>query len=362
MLFALTPWPRAGDGARDDHAVAQPDHGLGRCADDGDLGEAQEVHVRARVEQAQGPVDVVGVGLELEVEPLREHDLEDVTGPDVLLRRVDRRLVVLRADRPLRRGLPEPRPRCGHHRPGFRAVGGPGAVGRQLDEPRAGGFVGGAHGLGGISLGVGAIGQNGHDHVVDQDDALAPVVERAELADDDERGVGMAQVVLRHVREPLDLAHHVVAEIPHQSPVQRREPVQRRRLEARHQLVHGGQDAAVGALQAQTACGVDVPAPGRQRGQWPAPHEGVAAPPLTTLDGLEEEAVTISHHVGEAGHWRERVGDHLARDGHDRVRLGQRGELGEVGAERQGARRRLGALVASGGHGAGTPGPVPMVR
>ena len=110
--------------------------------------------------------------------------------------------------------------------------------------------------------------EDGHHHVVDQDDALAPVVERAELADDDERGVGMAQVVGRHAREALDLAHHVVAEIPDQPPVQRRQPGQRRRLEARHQRLHRRQDPVVGALQAQPPGGLDPP--GRAPSGWPA--------------------------------------------------------------------------------------------
>ena len=49
------------------------------------LGEAEEVQVRARVDQAQRPVDVEGVGAEVEVEALGQHHLEDVAGHDVLL-------------------------------------------------------------------------------------------------------------------------------------------------------------------------------------------------------------------------------------------------------------------------------------
>ncbi len=45
------------------------------------LGEAQEVEVGARVDQAQHPVDVEGVGPEVEVEALRQHHLEDVARP-----------------------------------------------------------------------------------------------------------------------------------------------------------------------------------------------------------------------------------------------------------------------------------------
>ena len=107
---------------------------------------------------------------------------------------------------------------------------------------------------------------------------------------------------------------------------------------------------------------VTCPRARRERGQRPAAHEGIAAPALAALDGLEEEAVCLPHDVGEAGDRRQGVSHHFAPDRHDGVRLGQRGELGGVGVEDQGARRPLEARTAAGGHGAGTPGPFPTVR
>ena len=356
VVLVLPTGPRTGDGPGDDDAVAQPHHRLGRRTDDGDLGEAQEVHVGARIEQAQGAVDVVGVGTEREVEALREHDLKDVPGPDVLLGHLDRRLVGRRADRPRRLGLLQFRRRCGHQRRRSRALSGPGAVRRQFEEPGAGGLVGRRDRLGVDH----ATGRVGHHHVVHQHDPLAPVVEGAELADDDERRVGVAEVVRRRLGEALDLAHHVVAEIPDQPPVQRRQPGERRRLEARHQGLHGGQDAVVRARHTEAPRRLHARPPRRQRGEGAAPHEGVAAPPLAALDRLEEEAVPLPHDVGEAGDRRQRVGHHLAPDRHDRVLLGQRRELGGVRVEGRRPPARAGA--ASGRHGAGTPGPAPMVR
>ena len=47
-------------------------------------GLAHEVHVRAGVQLPQDAVDVEGLGVEVEVEPLGEHHLEDVAGQDVL--------------------------------------------------------------------------------------------------------------------------------------------------------------------------------------------------------------------------------------------------------------------------------------
>ena len=43
----------------------------------------------------------------------------------------------------------------------------------------------------------------------------------------------------------------------------------------------------------------DAPAARHERGLGPAADERPAAPPIATLDGLEEEAVVAAHHPGE---------------------------------------------------------------
>ena len=83
----------AGDRAADHLAAEHLHHRLGRAADDGDVGVAQEVHVRARVDLAQHAVEVERVGVEIDVVALRQHDLEDVAGDDVLLGDLDGLLV-----------------------------------------------------------------------------------------------------------------------------------------------------------------------------------------------------------------------------------------------------------------------------
>ena len=70
--------------------VAQLHHRLGRRTDDRRLGVTQEVHVRRRVHEPQHAVHRERIDRFDQVEPLREHDLEDVAVEDVLLRRVDR--------------------------------------------------------------------------------------------------------------------------------------------------------------------------------------------------------------------------------------------------------------------------------
>ena len=91
LLVGAAPAAGAGDRPGDDLAVEQLHHRLGRRADEGHLGRAHEVHVRARVDLAQHPVDVERVGVEVEVEALGQHDLEDVAGEDVLPGHLDRR-------------------------------------------------------------------------------------------------------------------------------------------------------------------------------------------------------------------------------------------------------------------------------
>ena len=130
---------------------------------------ADEVHVRARVHLPEHPVDVERVGLQVEVETLREHDLEDVARKDVLLRHVDRAGVEAGAhgrahvgQRLVRVGRLHERVRKGTTE-----------VGSEHVEPAGGGVV--------RAIGVDAVAD---DHVVDEEHPLPPVVERGQPADD----------------------------------------------------------------------------------------------------------------------------------------------------------------------------------
>ncbi len=58
--------------------------------------------------------------------------------------------------------------------------------------------------------------------------ALPPVIERGEAADHRQHGIRETEIVVRHARQMLDLAHHVVAEVADEAPVQRREIGHRR--------------------------------------------------------------------------------------------------------------------------------------
>ena len=72
-----------------------------------------------------------------------------------------------------------------------------------------------------VDLGVGEVVE--HPGVGDERDPLPPVVERGQLADDRQHALGQPLVVVGHVREALDLAHDVVAEVADEPAVQRRQ-------------------------------------------------------------------------------------------------------------------------------------------
>ena len=69
-----------------------------------------------------------------------------------------------------------------------------------------------------------SVGRSGFDRdALDEVHALPPVVECGEAADHGQHGVRETEVVARHARQMLDLAHDVVAEIADEAAVQRRQ-------------------------------------------------------------------------------------------------------------------------------------------
>ncbi len=238
VVLGLAPGPRAGDRPRGDDPLPQAHHRFGRGADHGDLGKAQEVQVGTRVEQAQGAVHVERVGAEIQVVALGQHDLEDVPRRDVLLGRRDAGPVLRRRQGPRGLRLREARGRRRQQLARAR----PGAVRRQLAQPEARGLVGLRH-SGGVDHTARSV---GHHDVVDQHDALAPMVERTELPDHHQCGVGVPQVVGGRMRESLDLSHHVIAEVADQPAVKRWQARERRGAEPGHQVLDRRQDAVLG--------------------------------------------------------------------------------------------------------------------
>ena len=91
----LSPGSRTRDGSQVDLAVLEPNQRLRRRSNQYEFLAAYEEQVGARIDGAQLPIDRERIDLERQRELLSEHDLEDVTGLDVLLPALDDLVVVL---------------------------------------------------------------------------------------------------------------------------------------------------------------------------------------------------------------------------------------------------------------------------
>ena len=112
-----------------------------------------------------------------------------------------------------------------------------------------------------------------------------------------------------HVGQPLDLAHHVVAEVADQAAVQRREVGQRGRPVVAERGLDGGEDALVerdGRVDRGAVVDADVAAVGREAWPLAAADERPATPALAVLDGLEQEAGLVAAQPGEGRDRRDR--------------------------------------------------------
>ena len=188
------------------------------------------------------------------------------------------------------------------------------------------------------SVRVRRVGGGVEEHVLDQEEPLAEVVEGGHVAREREHGVGQARVVGGHVREPLDLAHDVVAEIADDSPVERRELRDGRRPVRTEQRFERVQGALVRRQTGRRrALELDLPAAHDHRQRRVTTEEGEPAPALSVLDRLEQEA-RRSRRVGpdqlhERRDRRLEVGQDLAPYGHDVVVARQLDELDPRGSD-----------------------------
>ena len=207
VLLAAAATSRPRDRSADDPTLQQLHHRLGRRARDRDLRVAQEVHVRRRVDLAQHAVHVERVDRLVQVEALREHDLEDVAREDVLAGGLDGRLVET----------------TGHRGAERRQLGElVGRGWRRRVRQRAGQLVDATvEAVDGALIGVGGVDGLVQEDVLDEIEALAEVVERGHVTGQRQNRVGNALVVGRDVGQVLDLADDVVAEVADDAAVER---------------------------------------------------------------------------------------------------------------------------------------------
>jgi hypothetical protein len=224
---------------------------------------------------AQHAVHVERIGVEIEIEALRQDDLEDVAGDDVFLRDVHGALVMAR-----RHVRSCSRQRVGRVGRSYRGV-------RQWPSERDDRGVEPGDGVV-VGLIERVAVEAEHRHVLDHVRPLTPVVERSQRTDHAHHRVRQATVVRRHVGQPLDLADDVVAEKADDTAVQRWQLGHRRRAIRRQQRVERGEHAAIEWHRRRDhPVDHDAAVAHHERGRRVAPDEGEAAPPFGVLDRLE---------------------------------------------------------------------------
>ena len=80
VLFGVTPaWTGAGNGSQCGHAILQFHHGLRRGTGNRAFANFDKIHVRRRVDQAQGAVSRERIKVTFPGKPVCQHDLKDIT-------------------------------------------------------------------------------------------------------------------------------------------------------------------------------------------------------------------------------------------------------------------------------------------
>ncbi len=268
--------PRAGDRPDRDSVVAQAHQDFGARADDLEVAEIEIAQERRRIDPPQRPVKRERRQRERRLEALRQHDLEDVAGADVLLRLVDHlQILGLARVRGGRRG---------------RQVG---DVDLGLDGEGA--FKGPHHGLQPLLRPLIGMARTDARHVPDRRDDMDLVahgVEHHHQRRPRQDRVGDAGAGLLRLGQALHQAHHVVAEIAEHAGRHRRQALGLRNgtlfeqgaqaLESRARIV---EEALAQSRAAERGLAV-MAAPDQVRLQ---PDHRIAAAHGAALDRFEQE-------------------------------------------------------------------------
>ncbi len=308
--------PRAGDRPDGDGALAHPDQDLRARSRYGETAEIEEVEKGRRIDPAERTVERKGRQLERRLEALRQHDLEDVAGGDVLLGRMDHALVFCR--RGVRRWPHRERPRFQARRSmGERRI-------ECVDD-------------GGEALARARIGHVGGDtrvrpHRRDDRDGVLDRVEHHHDGGAHQHRVGNADRIGIGRRQFLHQPHHVVAEIAENACGHRRQELGKidaalgdqaaqglqRRLGAWHEAIAGRACAAV-----DLGLAVDG-APDEVRLE---PDDRVASAHRAAFDRFQQKALRPA--LGDLQERRYRCLEVGNEGGPDDLRLAPRVALGE---------------------------------
>ena len=286
------------------------------CAGDS-AREAEEVHIRRRIDDAQGAVDGEGVDAGLEVEALGENDLEDVAGGDVFLRLLDGS-----EERGLLRARGEAEFAGGFLRAEFRQ-----RLGEALFEAVETAERVGVSGLGFVAAEIGGD---------DEQDLLLDVVEGEDLVEEHEAGVGELQVVGGVDGQALDLADDIVGEEADGSGGEGRQARDAGGLVAVEGVAEEGEDVAGDFARLAVLGDLDLVAVGDDAAAGADADVGVAAEVLAAFDGFEEEALGLrrQREAEEGGDGRFEVGSEGAVERDEGVGAREAEEVGAFGQRR----------------------------
>ena len=258
---------------------------------------------------------------------MRRHDLEDIAGPDILLRLLDHRVII---------GLAHVR-----HRLRGGMIGDPvGGMDKAGVEVRDGGGKTLPRGLPGL-LGR-FFGRRPHRR-----DDVEPIENGVENRDDrrsDQHTIGNAQQIGIRIGQTLDLPDHAIAQIPEQPARHRRQGSRDRDPAFVQQLAQAVERSCCQHLERiRVGRGLSVD---RRLAPIAAPHEvglqpyNRVPPPIgTAFHGLEQEAQRLAiRNLEECRHRRVEIGDQACPDERRFFPAKSGGESFEVGLTGHGRR------------------------
>ncbi len=160
------------------------------------------------------------------------------------------------------------------------------------------------------------------------------MVEGQHLVEEEQAGVGNAQLVLGQLGQPLDLADGVIGEKAHRSGGKGRQPLEPRRLVPGERPPQHGEDVALDLDDLLAFGDGDLAPPRHDALEGLEADEGVAAHLLAVLHRFEQETLPLRPGGAQKGRDRRlQVGGQRAADGNKRVLLGERQELLAAGLD-----------------------------
>jgi len=275
--------------------------------------EAEEIHIRGRIDDAESAVDRERIDARLEVEALGENDLKDVAGSDVVLRFID--------------GFEE----CGLFCAGCEAEFSFGRAGRELWERLGEALfeaIEAAVGVGVSGLGLMAAEIGGDD----EQNLLLDVVKGEDLVEKHEASVGKAEIVVGVDGQALDLADDIVGKEADGSSSEGREAGNAGGGVAVEGIAQESEDVACEFAGFAVLGEFNFAAVRDDAAAGANSDVGVAAKMFAAFDGFEEKALGFSGCEAEEGRNRRfEIGGKRAIERHERMRASEAKKLGAGG-------------------------------